>query len=78
MFYFRGQRVRNKGGGQAPVQKPAPRADSQWTRAFKGEFQGLYKWREGDTCRNSTVSSGCHLEIGLAVWSDQRHLDCFK
>ena len=28
-------------------------------------------------CRNSTVSSDSHLEIGHR-WSDQRHLGCFK
>ena len=29
------------------------------------------------TCRNSTVSSDSHLQIGHQ-WSDQRHLDCFR
>ena len=33
--------------------------------------------REGVTCRNSTVSSDSHTEIGH-LWSDQSHLDCFK
>ena len=36
--------------------------------------QNFYRQRKGATCRNSTVSSDSHLEIGHR-WSDQRHLD---
>ena len=39
--------------------------------------KSFYRWREGATCRDSTVSSDSHLEIGH-WWSDQRHPDCFK
>ena len=39
--------------------------------------QSFYRQREGATCRNSTVSSDSHLEIGHR-WSDQGHLDCFR
>ena len=39
--------------------------------------KSFYRRREGATCRNSTVSSGRHLETGHR-WSDQHHLDCFK
>ena len=36
--------------------------------------QSFYRQRKGATCRNSTVSSDSHLEIGHR-WSDQCHLD---
>ena len=36
--------------------------------------QNFYRQRKGATCRNSTVSSDSHLEIGHR-WSDQHHLD---
>ena len=39
--------------------------------------KSFYRWKEGATCRNSTVSSDSHLAIGRQ-WSDQHHLDCFK
>ena len=39
--------------------------------------KGFHRQREGATCRNSTVSSDGHLEIGLQ-WSDQQHLDCIR
>ena len=42
-------------------------------RRFWRGASGVYKPREGATCRNSTVSSNRHPEIGRAV-SDQRHL----
>ena len=60
------------GGGGVGVDT-CPKADcppdNQGTRAFID--------REGATCRNNTVSSDSHLEIGHQ-WSDQRHLDCFR
>ena len=39
--------------------------------------QELLQAEGGATCRNSTVSSDGHLEIGH-WWSHQHHLDCFK
>ena len=52
--------------------KPCPKVDSpshnQEARGFIG--------RGGATCRNSTISSESHLEIGRP-WSDQRCLGCF-
>ena len=36
-----------------------------------------YRWWEGVTCRNSTVSSDSHLEVGHQQ-SDQRHRDGFR
>ena len=43
---------------------------SQWGKSF-------YRQKEGPTCRNSTVSSDSHLQIGHQ-WSDQCHLDCLR
>ena len=37
----------------------------------------VYKWREGATCRNSTVRSDSHLEIGH-WWPDQHPPDCVE
>ena len=42
---------------------PAPRV---WPLTISG--QEFYRWREGNTCRESTVCSDNHLEIGHAVW----------
>ena len=39
--------------------------------------QELFRWREAVTCRNSTVSSDSHLEVGHQQ-SDQCHQDCFR
>ena len=39
--------------------------------------ESFYKLREGATCRNNTVSSDSHLQIGYR-YTDQRHLDCFR
>ena len=39
--------------------------------------KNFYRQRDGVACRNSTVSSDSHLQIGHG-WSDQSHLDCFK
>ena len=39
--------------------------------------KSFYRPREVAICRNSTVSSSSHLEIGHQ-WTGQRHLDCFK
>ena len=51
-----------------PVQRLTPLPDNQG---------GFYRWREGVTCRNSTVSSDSHLQSDH-WWSDQHHLDCLK
>ena len=39
--------------------------------------RSFYRLREVAICRNSTVSSNSHREIGHQ-WIGQRHLDCFK
>ena len=39
--------------------------------------QELLQTEGGPTCKNSTISSDNHLEIGHR-WSDQHHLECFK
>ena len=63
-------------------------AGNLWGRAYTGPKasspphpqlvrKSFCRLREGATCRNSTVSSDSHLEIGHQ-WSDQCHLDCFK
>ena len=39
----------------------------------QSQNESFYRQREGATCRNSTVSSDSHLEIGH-LWSDQHHL----
>ena len=49
-----------------PVQRLTPLPDNQG---------GFYRWREGVTCRNSTVIS--ISSIGLQ-WSDYQHLGCFQ
>ena len=60
-----------KGGGQeigyTSVQRPTPPPCNQGTRAIKA----LLKTEGGATCRNSTVSSDRHLEIGH-WWPDRR------
>ena len=48
----------------------SPSTDNQRGKSF-------YRLREGATCRNSTVCSYDHLQVGH-WWSDQLHLDCFK
>ena len=60
------------GGGGGGVDS-CPKADCPLTIGGKS----FYRRREGATCRNSTVSSDSHLELGH-WWSDQRHLDCFR
>ena len=55
------------GVGYTPVQRPTPPPCNQGTRALKA----LLKTEAGATCRNSTVSSDRHLEIGHR-WPDQR------
>ena len=52
-----------------------PKADSLSTPQPQAAGEGFYG--EGATCRNSTVSSGSHLEIGHQ-WSDQHHLGCSR
>ena len=49
-----------------------PKASSPISQSVGKKF---YRWREGATCRNSTVSSDSHLEVGHP-WSDQHHLGC--
>ena len=58
-------------GGQTPVQRPSPPA----TPRQSGSKSFYRRGGGGATCRNNTVSSDSHLEIGHR-WSDQRHLDC--
>ena len=43
-----------------PVQRPTPSPVQPVGKSF-------YRLREGVTCRNSTVSSDSHLEVGPAV-----------
>ena len=59
-----------EGGGLTPVQRLTP-----FSR--QSGIKSIYRQREGVTCRNSTVSSESHLEIGH-WWSNQCHLDGFK
>ena len=47
-------------GEQTLVQRPDPPTDNQRGRALIGGGKGA-------TCKNRTVSSGSHLEIGHAV-----------
>ena len=49
---------------------PKPHSDSSHWRSVGKSF---YRWREGATCRNSTVISDSHLKIGCR-WSDQCYL----
>ena len=49
-----------------------PKASSPISQSVGKKF---YRWREGATCRNSSVSSDRHLEVGHP-WSDQHHLGC--
>ena len=53
----------------------SPKANSPPHPQLVGK--SFYRLREGATCRNSTVGSDSHLEIGHQ-WSHQCHLDCFK
>ena len=57
-------------GWQTSVQRPTP------PQQAGGESFCRQSWGEG-TCRNSTVISDNHLQIGHR-WSDQHHLDCFR
>ena len=47
-----------------------PTIGNQWGKSF-------YSQKEGATCRNSTVSSDSHPQIGHQC-SEQRHLGCFR
>ena len=68
LLYFRCQQLREK--GRHLFKSQLPPADNQWGKRF-------YRQNEGAICRNSTVSSDRHLQIGHQ-WSDQLHLDCFR
>ena len=59
-----------------PVGKGIHRSKGQFPTPPPTGGQELLQAEGGATCRNSTVSSDSHLEIGQ--WSDQCHLDCFK
>ena len=50
------------GRGWAHVQR-----HNQWARTCKGEFQGVCRQRQEAACKNNTVSSDSHLEIGHVV-----------
>ena len=71
LLYFRfwqllGEGSRHLSKGQLP--QPPPR---EWGESF-------YRQRGAVAiCRNSTVISNSHLQIGHQ-WSDQHHLDCFQ
>ena len=39
-----------------------------WEGHWQSAGKSFYRWREGNTCRKSTVSSDNHLEIAHAVW----------
>ena len=57
-------------GWQTSVQRPTP--------PQKAGGESFYRQSGGEgTCRNSTVVSNNHLQIGHQ-WSDQHHLDCFR
>ena len=60
-------------GGRTSVQRltPFPPPPALTRRRWE-----LYRLREGATCRNSTVSSDSHLQIGH-WWSDKHHLGYF-
>ena len=52
------------GRGWAHVQR-----HNQWARTCKGEFQGVCRQRQEAACKNNTVSSDSHLEIGhVVIW----------
>ena len=60
----------NCGGGWTPVQRPTPPADNQWARAFIDGGRGLHA---------ETAQSALTVILKLVMlWSDPRHLDCFK
>ena len=61
-------------GNQAGREDICLKADSP---APQSGHMSFYRQREGATCRNHTVSSDSHLEIGHQ-WSNQSHLDCFS
>ena len=48
-----------------------------WLPCWQSGGKRFYRQREGAACRNNTVSSGSHLEIGHR-WSDRRHLGCSR
>ena len=66
----------------SPATVEVPQTSVQWLTpptSYPRQLMSysFYRWREGATCRNSTVSSDSHLQTG-PQWSDQHHLDCFK
>ena len=56
---------------------PPPPTDNQWTRAFKGEFQGCTSRERGLQAETAQTALTVILKL-VMQWSDQRHLDCFK
>ena len=70
LLYFRcWQLGAGEGGHLSKGRLPAP-SGNQWGKRF-------YRQKEGATCRNRTVSSDSHLQIGH-WWSDLHHLGCFR
>ena len=51
--------------------------DSQWARAFKGEFQEIYIDR-GRGLHAERIQSDLRVILKFMQWSDQCHLDCLK
>ena len=54
-----------------------PKADPHSTLATSGARAFIERSRGSATCRNSTVSSDSHPQIGHQC-SEQRHLGCFR
>ena len=57
------------GGGYVSKGQLSLTKSNWWGKSF-------YRQKKGAPCRNNTVSSDSHLQIGH-WWSDQRHLGCF-
>ena len=59
MLYLRSQQWGTRWGVEIPVQKPTPSPALTQTSSgeeLKGQkLESFYGWREGATCRNSTV-----------------------
>ena len=63
--------------GWTVVQGQIPSPPDLPTRQWQPMGKSFYRWREGVPCRNSTVISEGHLEIGHQ-WPEKHHLDCFR
>ena len=65
------------GEGRLMSEGQLPTTDLSAGKSFSRGVSGVYRQRKGALCRNSTVCSDSHLDIGRQ-WSDQRHRDCFR